>query len=263
MRFIRILSVLVFFLMVFSIGGADSSWSLQMHYEYDHNRQITRQYWGDAQGNVIQPDDKTYAQIRFTWAMDTLLVLTEYQDAAGLPANNEYGWSRLKRTYNGVGKVLLTEYTDKDGNLTIGSEGFARQSNTYEGRRLIESWNYDADGNPLRSDRLYAHYETVNKPIPNRSVATRTWHEAYYDADGNLMNYDNGIIAAVDSDYYRDTYLRSRVFLDRDGNAVFNPEVGYASLKKTFEWNFVTKVEEFDEAENQVAILQEASSEAP
>ena len=192
--------MLALFLVMFSIGQADTSWSLQMQYEYDQHRQITRQYWADAQGNVVQPEDKTYAQIRYTFANDTLLVLTEYQDATGNPANNEYGWSRLKKSYNGVGKVLTTEYTDKDGNLVIGSEGFARQNNTYEGRRLIESFNYGADGNLLRSDRLYAHYATVNKPIPNRSVATRTWHEAYYDADGNLMNNENGI-AEIESDY--------------------------------------------------------------
>ena len=254
--------VLALFLVMFSIGQADSSWSLQMQYEYDQHRQITRQYWADEQGNVVQPEDKTYAQIRYTFANDTLLVQTEYQDAAGNPANNEYGWSRLQRSYNGVGKVLTTEYTDRDGNLAIGSEGFARQVNTYEGRRLIESFNYGADGNLLRSDRLYAHYATVNKPIPNRSVATRTWHEAYYDADGNLMNNENGI-AEIESDYYHDTYLRSRVYKDQDGNTVFNPDLGYASLRKTFDRNFITKVEYFDEHENPVSIVQEMSSEAP
>ena len=244
------------------LAQAKTSWELTLQNVYNNNERVVLQYWTDENGERQQPDDKSYAQIRYTWNGRDRLTLTEHLNLEGKPAKGDHEWATKRQTYTGGGKTYLLEYTDAEGNLVLGPEGFARQQNAYEGSRLLETWNYGAEGEPLRSDRLYAHYKTTNKAVPGKTKKTRTWYEAYYDADGNLMDNEDGF-AQVESEYYHDTYLQSRAYKDAEGNYVFNARTGYAIMRKEFDRNFVSAVHYYDEQENEIALLQENASEAP
>ena len=176
----------------------------------------------DADGNVVVPDDKGYATVKYTYH-GRVLVKEEYLDKNGKPVNCVDGYSCKVNKYNRY-TLLGVEYYDAQGKPANGPQGYARQEIKYEKRKHKSTWNYDAEGNPVGSHRI-SEYKYYGMKI---QLVSDTW----YDTDGNLTPGPKGY-ARVEYEYDGDMTTRLS-YIAADGSLYYLSSAGYAQVTATY-----------------------------
>ncbi len=153
--------VLLVCLMLFAQAAAELSTNLKLEKTLTTKNKVAEQVWVDNDGNPVVPDDLGYCKLVNTYTTGTKLAKTEYFDAEGNPCNNAWGFSVRVLDYD-LNNIKLEQFFDTEGNLVNGPDGYATmETDWYQGKKHIETRYYTADGQPLRSKKLWAKRTTV------------------------------------------------------------------------------------------------------
>ena len=207
------------------IGVAETSTNLQVERELTYYDKVTRLTYLDQNGNPAIADDLGYATVCYTYGSNHQVVRAEYFDVNGNPIDNADGYQLCVQSWSGMNKLIEQAYYNVAGDLAIGPDGYARQVNTYDEGRLLETLQYGADGELLRSDETFARYTATY--FVNKYDKHKKEKEEYFDADGQLLNFKDGY-ASAHYEYIAETHLCKTTYRDANGEPVMHAALGYA-----------------------------------
>ena len=189
----QLLMVALFVSLAAGTAGAEISTNLQVRKEFNGKGKPTLVTFVDDEGNPVTAENTGYAQVRYVYYSDKWVTRQTFLDTDGKPVNSlDGGYATVQKRYNSLGKVIEIRYVDVDGKDVCGPEGFAHQVSTYQGKTLLEMFNYDAEGKPVSTDRICAHYKAETVPSVRGRQYLLVVSETYFDQDGNEMNMPDG-----------------------------------------------------------------------
>ena len=222
MRKTFVLFILLLIFPLFAYAELSTNLNIVTVMNWESKRFMDRQTYVDADGNVVVPDDKGYATIKYTYKYRKL-IKEEFLDENDHLVNSVDGYAYMVNLYT---NNLQTgcEYYDVQGKLVNGPYGYARQVITYTGQYHQSTWNYDSEGNPVGAHRVSEYIQNKKKKL----LVSDTW----YDTEGNLTPGPDGY-ARVENKYQGRTKC-GVTYIAADGSLFYSPKAGYARMETVY-----------------------------
>ena len=206
--------------------------------EYGKNKVVTREFFFDADGNMVYVKSKKYAGFRKTVNIRNQVTRVEYLGADGSPImyNGQYAYVVYDYAA-GVKNPVRETYYDADGLPVLQKGGYASVEYTY--------------ANPAASRPQTAAYfneygervvieEGYSRVYRMYLQSGEVYRELYYDTEDHLMINPNTGCAGVDR-HYSGSRMRSETFLDTEKNPMTLPD-GYSTIQYLYEHGRVTGI---------------------
>lgn len=192
-------------------------------YQYDESGQCTGESYFDSDGERIICSKNSCAAVTYEYDERGRVIKIWYWGTDGKVTEREdIGIAGEYKTYNKYGQLTAVEYwkVDPEDETVMVLEnhknlGYASVEYQYEDNKWVRTEYFDADGNYIApGEREYAIYEQEWNEMQ------LVGKEAYYNAEGELINCINGKAAIVEYTYDPFGNVVEWLYRDKNGEVI-------------------------------------------